>query len=154
MEKQKLVIVAMAIAAIFSSCSKDDDTSSSSPTATKLQLLTAHGWRLTTFLENGVDMTNAYFSACELDDIYTYYTDSSYSIDEGPTKCDPNSPQIIETGTWAFGNNQNMVILDPGPNEADLDILQLDANNFKYQESYFDSSAMVNVTYRAYFVKI
>lgn len=154
MKKNLLLILTLAGAAVLNSCSKDDDNSSSTPTATKLQLLTAHGWRLSTFLENGVDMTNAYFSACELDNIYTFYTDSLYSIDEGPTKCNPNDPQIIETGTWAFGNNQNMVILDPGPNESNLDIVQLDANNFKYQESFFDSSAMQQVTYRVYLVKI
>jgi hypothetical protein len=103
-------------------------------------LLTDHGWRLTTFLENGVNMTTAYFAPCELDDIFTFSTDYNYTIDEGPSKCDPANPQIIETGTWAFGNNQNMLILDPGANEADLNILQLDANTFIYEEVEYNNT--------------
>lgn len=139
--------------ALFNSCSKEE-SSSNTPAPTRMELLTEHGWRLTNLYINNIDVTSAFFSPCELDNIFTYNTDYTYQIDEGPTKCISTDPQIIETGTWAFANNQNMIIYDPGSlGEAELNILQLDANIFRYEETEYDSTTMTTETYRAHFVK-
>jgi hypothetical protein len=139
---------------VLSGCSKDDNNDNTTVAPTKFELLTSHGWRLTAFYEDGVDMTSQYFTACELDNIFNYNTDYSYTVDEGPTKCDPADPQIIETGVWAFANNQTMLVYEPGtPGEAESTIIQLDATNFKYEETEFDSTTMTSTTYRVHFVK-
>ncbi|MEY4595449.1 MAG: hypothetical protein RIQ47_1859 [Bacteroidota bacterium] len=154
MKRLRLLPIILATVVFFSACSKDDDNNNTTVPPTKFELLTSHGWRLTAFYEDGVDMTNQYFSACELDNIFNYNTDYSYSIDEGPTKCSPGDPQIIETGVWAFANNQTMLVYEPGtPGEAETTIIQLDATNFKYEDTDFDSTTMTSTTYRVHFVK-
>lgn len=153
MKKTTLSLLAVATVFLLNSCSKDDDSNSSTP-QTRMQLLTSHGWKINTFYIDSVDVTNFLFTPCELDNIYTYSTNYNYTIDEGPTKCDPNSSQIVETGTWAFGNNENMLIYEPGTaGEAACDILQLDANTFKCRETFFDSTTMADVVYLIHFVR-
>lgn len=152
MKKSGLLFLTIAAFALFVACSKDDDNTPAPQT--RLQLLTSHGWRINTFYIDSVDVTNFLFSPCELDNIYTYNTNYNYTIDEGPTKCDPTNSQIVETGTWAFGNNENMLIYEPGtPGEATCDILQLDANTFKCRETFFDSTTMADVVYLIHFVR-
>jgi len=148
------LLTSVFIALLFWGCGKDDGANNTTSPLTRTELLTGHGWRLNKFYENGIDVTSAYFSACEIDNIYTYNTDYTYLIDEGPSKCLPNDPQIVETGTWAFANNQNMLVYDPGlAGEASVNITQLDANNFKYEETNFDSTTMTTTTYNVHFVK-
>lgn len=152
--KKSLLVLTASAVLIFSGCSKDDDNSSSTPTQTNLQLLTAHGWRMTNFYVNGIDVTSTYYTACELDNILTFNTDYTYVEDEGATKCNASDPQIVDSGTWGFGNNQTILIYAPGtPSEADFNITQLNANNLKYQETYFDSTSMTNIVYQVSLIK-
>lgn len=154
MKKLHTSFLFLSLTLLFTGCSKDDSDDNNTPAPTRLELLASHGWRLNAFYINGIDVTTTVFSLCELDNIFTYDSDYTYMIDEGPTKCNPGDPQIIETGNWSFANNQTMLIYEPGtPGEAEANIIQLDANNFKYEETEYDSTTMTSETYRAHFVK-
>jgi hypothetical protein len=148
----RLLLPLLVLTLIFG-CKKEDE-SENEPLRTKFDLLTSNGWRITNFLINGTDSTAALFSTCELDNIFNYNSNYTYSIDEGPTKCQVGNPQIIETGVWAFANNQNLLVLEPGSNsEATYTILELTNANLKLEESFYDSTIMSTVTYTIHFVK-
>lgn len=150
----RLPLVTAFFLLLISACSKDDNSNSNATPASNLTLLTSHGWRLNKFVENGVDITSAGFDPCELDNIFTYNADYSYVIDEGPSKCLPSNPQIIETGEWALANNQNILVFEPGtPSEYSYSIIKLTSTALDLQETFFDSTTMSNVVYQLYFVK-
>ena len=48
---------------------------------------------------------------CELDDIYRFNSNKTYSVEEGATKCDPSDPQIIESGSWRFNTAETKLYL-------------------------------------------
>ena len=61
---------------------------------------------------------------CFLDDLYIIKSNGSFSIDNGPTKCDDDDPQLFEGGVWKRNGN----LLDfgvPGDIET-YTILKLD----------------------------
>ncbi len=43
---------------------------------------------------------------CEIDDLYVFYADKDrkYEIQEGPSKCRPDNPEILFTDTWSVVN--------------------------------------------------
>jgi hypothetical protein len=53
----------------------------------------------------------ANMEACEKDNFTQFHTNMSFVVDQGATKCDPSDPQIDETGTWAFSNNESQLSL-------------------------------------------
>lgn len=154
MKKTYPLFISAIATFLFLGCGKDDNANKTTNPISRMELITGHGWKLNKFYEDGIDVTNTYFSACEIDNIFTYKTDYTYVIDEGPSKCLPTDPQIIETGTWAFANNQNILVYEPGlAGETSVNITQLDANNFKYEETNFDSTTMTTTTFNVHFVK-
>jgi hypothetical protein len=134
----------------LTSCSKDsddDDGPSNSPfgsignsggnnnnnnNGSRTQMLTGKTWSPVTVSINPPadvngdgttesDLTPLY-QQCNLDDIYDFKTDQSYTGDEGPTKCDPNSPQVFEQGTWNWAANETQIVLTTGGQNATLNI--------------------------------
>ena len=114
MKKAIFVVLAAATVAV-SSCKKDEDNSSNTPsntnTASKKELLTAKPWKTTGLTIGGADLWSQ-FDACEKDNIYTFKTNGVYIDDEGATKCDPADPQIVTTSTWALIENDTKLVYD------------------------------------------
>ena len=114
MKKTIFVVLAAATVAV-SSCKKDEDNSSNTPsntnTASKKELLTAKPWKTTGLTIGGADLWSQ-FDACEKDNIYTFKTNGVYIDDEGATKCDPADPQIVTTSTWALIENDTKLVYD------------------------------------------
>ena len=112
MKKTIFVVLAAATVAV-SSCKKDEDNSSNTPsntnTASKKELLTAKPWKTTGLTIGGADLWSQ-FDACEKDNIYTFKTNGVYIDDEGATKCDPADPQIVTTSTWALIENDTKLV--------------------------------------------
>jgi hypothetical protein len=136
--KKSLLTLAIVFSISLVACKKDDN-SSATPSLTKTQLLTQHGWKQTAFTLNGIDFFSS-VQPCEKDNVITFYTNFNYLEDEGATKCSPSDPQTVSTGTWAFGNNENKLITEPGTaDEQDANILQLDATTLKLSTSVYDS---------------
>lgn len=83
------------------SCTKDNEGDTSKP---KSELIVSGSWKLSKATILGID-ASSYFEACQKDNIATLQADGSGTLDEGPTKCDDDSPQRIPF-TWAFTNNE------------------------------------------------
>lgn len=95
-------IVALSFVGI-TSCNKDDDDKS------KTELLTSGTWKISSVTMNGVDFSSL-IPACEKDNT-TRFTSTTYTLDEGATKCDEDDPQT-ETGTWKFIENETKIVSD------------------------------------------
>ena len=97
----------LAIATVFTSCSKDDDEK------TKTELLTASKWKMTAATVSPAMMGITDFfplmEACDKDNTIKFNTDKTVVSDEGATKCDAGNPQQ-ETDTWAFSSDESKLI--------------------------------------------
>ena len=121
---------------ILISCKKDKDEDS------KLKLLTERTWHITQYQYRELpsdpwDVENI-TEACELDDIFTFFADGTYTFTEGPTKCDPFDPDLIDSGTWSFQNDQSVLSITSMGETFDFTIEQLDANTLMIMD--YDAS--------------
>ncbi|HET9431464.1 MAG TPA: lipocalin family protein [Chitinophagaceae bacterium] len=130
----------------FTSCSKDDDPAPKSKTT----LLTQKDWVMTK-LEGKVN-NEPYLDifpsldACFKDDRYVFKTGNTFEFNEGPTKCDPADPQIYETGSWAFTNNETKITIGSDPYSID----QIDENSFIISSSEMttvDTTVYIKITF-------
>jgi hypothetical protein len=125
-------------------CHKKDTTVSRS------ELLTSGSWKLSAAVSdndgNGTYETDDYagFPSCAKDDIYTFKSNGKFSIDEGPTKCDPGDPQIDEID-WQLTDSDKTLLIDSDP----YSIVQLDNQTFKIKEDLgAGQSSLVTFTKR------
>lgn len=62
-------------------------------------------WKLTSYIINGRESIG-FLDACEVDDIWVIMNNNIVIQDEGATKCDPDDPQIVGTGTYSINGTQ------------------------------------------------
>jgi hypothetical protein len=99
---KKLIFFVMLVLAF--SCSKNDDNN---PPQITMQNL-AGDYKITSAKANGIDVLNSYLDPCQRDDVYTLEADSTYTITDAGTPCNPSSDT---TGTWSLSGN-NITIGD------------------------------------------
>jgi hypothetical protein len=105
----RLSYLSIALMAVltFSACKKDDPAP---PTKTEL---ISRNWKITamtgTFPPLPTADLYAQLQACEKDNILKMSSNGTYTLDEGATKCAPTDPQIVETGSWSFSNNETKI---------------------------------------------
>ncbi|MBU3663310.1 MAG: hypothetical protein FGM41_08965 [Bacteroidetes bacterium] len=136
MRKITLMIAALAFLTV-SSCKKEDEKTTPTPTKSKTELLTAKAWKMTAMTVNpgispipgGPTITDlyAFMEACEKDNTEKFNTGGTGVTDEGATKCDPTDPQT-ENFTWAFASNETKIVID----SESIDIVQLDETTAKF----------------------
>jgi len=106
--KKQLSFLFVLIAAnffIYSSCNKDDYTP---PTPkTKTQLITQSNWKFKSATVGGSPYT---FPSCQTDNILSFSTAGTGTVDEGATKCNAGDPQI-NNFTWVFQNSETEILL-------------------------------------------
>jgi hypothetical protein len=124
------------------SCKKKNDQKS------KMTLLTQKPWvyaKDESKINTGVweDDFPTWLS-CEKDDQIIFRTNNTYEFNEGATKCDPSDDQIIDSGAWAFTNNETKITLN-----GEVTIDQLDENTLIISES--DVYSGTTYYYRATF---
>lgn len=126
--KNGLLLAAVLVVLRSSSCKKDDDPT---PAKTKTQLLTQANWKLvkaeirSSPTAAWSDYT-AFLSACEKDNLTVFRANLTYENNEGATKCNPTDPQIVDSGTWAFLNNETQIQVTPAadpPETLNLELL-------------------------------
>lgn len=116
---------------IMVSCSDDDGGGSGGGTpASRTQLLTAKNWSVITltvepaidFDQNGTQETNLipFIQACTLDDFERYATNGTYTFEEGASKCDPNDPQVYESGTWLWNSDETRLVRNNAGQTSDV----------------------------------
>lgn len=92
----------------FVSCSKDDDDNSPAP-KTKTQLITQSTWRFSAATVGGSDVS-AFLQACQKDNILTFASNGTGTVDEGPLKCNAGDPQTSPF-TWNFLTNETQLFI-------------------------------------------
>ncbi|HYM92997.1 MAG TPA: hypothetical protein VET23_02585, partial [Chitinophagaceae bacterium] len=77
---------------------------STSPVATKTDLITQSTWKFSTATVGGSDVS-AFLQACQKDNILTFQSNGSGSVDEGLSKCNSGDLQA-NPFTWSFLNSE------------------------------------------------
>lgn len=136
---------------ILCSCKKDEQQQ---PTPSKTVLLTRGGWVLTAYtqvrLSDGFSQ-DAYapMSSCNRDDVYTFKADLTYEGSVGATKCSQAQPQVFQSGTWRFDDNETVLEreITSGSNIGLMrfTVVSISATELKLQLN--DGSFNHNVTY-------
>ncbi|MFL5810875.1 MAG: hypothetical protein ACJ749_15245 [Flavisolibacter sp.] len=104
---KKMIIAFSALALLFTSCKKDEESKPSVPTKENLTgvwmitaaQVTSGGTSINVF-NNSDEIINMY-APCARDDKYHFNADLSFLVEDAGTKCDPESGA---TGEWALTN--------------------------------------------------
>lgn len=133
---KKIFVFSIALIAM-NACKKDD-----AKPVSKTDMLTSGTWKLTAAVTDadgdGTFETNEYatFDACFTDNIWSFNTNGSAVMDEGPTKCDPADSQV-QTDSWQLTNNETNLSF-----AGDTYLVeQLDASTLILKLSYGASSS-------------
>jgi hypothetical protein len=135
--KNGLILLAF-IAIAFTACKDDEETTT--PSKTKMELLTSGSWIPTNLLLNDTSFWDI-MPACSKDDFFTFKSDGTYITDEGATKCDPMDPQT-STANWSFNANQTKVTIDGDEG----DIAELTETVLRVR--MMDSTDVIEIRYR------
>lgn len=93
----KFILFILLGAFIWSSCTKNGTSSLS-----KTTLITTGSWKFSTATVAGVDASSQ-IPACYKDNIITFVSNGTATINEGTTVC---SPSTAGAYTWSFQNNE------------------------------------------------
>ena len=109
MKKQFAFLIPAFILVLFvvSSCGKEDDPI---VVKTKTELLAQGSWKFKSASAAGTDVSNLAppFDACRKDNILTFTTAGTGTIDEGLTKCNSGDLQVTQI-TWSFLTNETIL---------------------------------------------
>lgn len=129
--------LAAMIAAIvlMASCSKKDDNTNTNPG----QPTIVGSWKVTGLVSNvpltvGGQSTTEFFQfypACAKDNMLVFKSDKSYEANEGATKCDPNDPQVTDTGNWTVDGTK-LEIKSRTASSISATLVQLDNTTLKF----------------------
>ena len=104
---KKMIIAFSALALVFTSCKKDEESKAVTPTKENLTgvwmttaaKITVGGNSVNVF--NNADENMNIYSACERDDKYHFNADLTNVVEDAGTKCDPEGGS---QGEWALTN--------------------------------------------------
>tara|TARA_R110000850_G_scaffold91940_7_gene195526 strand:+ start:190 stop:672 length:483 start_codon:yes stop_codon:yes gene_type:complete len=144
---------ALLVGLTVTSCKEEDKTD---PPPTRTEMLTGNNWTRTRIeIEPAIDIDNngtqennltPYFAACDLDDFMNLKTDKTYIVEEGPSKCDPNDPQIIETGVWTLNSDNTRIALTGGGVTTDVLIKSISSSQWIGEEKFVDQGVTYTLT--------
>lgn len=120
--KKSITIALLALLTIIAvSCKKDKN---------KTELLTKAPWKLTNVvLPDGTDFTED----CQKDNVYTFKTDGTASVNIGTNICDEGTADEEENLTinWLFNSDETFFTIDGEVYE----VVTLDANNLVLKDA-------------------
>lgn len=100
-----LIFTSLAIVLFFlTACQKDDNLP---VLKTKTELLSQSAWKFSAATVSGTD-ASGYLQTCQKDNVYTFVSSGTGTIDEGPSKCDTNDPQS-SSFTWTLTSNDTIL---------------------------------------------
>jgi hypothetical protein len=90
------------------------------------------------------------FIPCQIDNTVTYNANFTATSDEGPTKCDPSTPQTQTGGKWSLSSDKKTFVVDfplyMGMSSLSSEVLQLDNNTFKIRYVTFVNGPKATTT--------
>lgn len=111
------VFVVLLIGFVVFSCQKDDDNDDNNQN-NNIQLLTSAVWKYDTVTidydkDGKPDASGTSFiEECDRDNLITFKSDSTGTVDEGPSKCLSTDPQTTSFKWW-FKNSTTLTTPDP-----------------------------------------
>jgi hypothetical protein len=123
--------VALAFAALTTSCNKDDDAKS------RTDYLTAHGWVIdkVEIKLNGVTIPVPVdvlgLSECGLGVVHSFTTDFKYGETGGTAECQELLKDELFTGTWKWKNGESTISTTIDGNTEDAPVLDLNDTTLK-----------------------
>lgn len=137
-----LAMFAIAASLSLTSCDKDDDDDEE-PAPTRSELLVSQQWSLIAFNvepaldwdQDGTQENNLipYVGACTLDDFWLFQANGNYTSEEGASKCNPNDPQIIESGQWLWNSDQTRLILNANSQTFEATVTSITASQLIWE---------------------
>jgi hypothetical protein len=108
-----LCIIACAIVFLVTSCKKDEKkkTKEEEPEPpTRTELLMNGEWTITNATTGSLPVWNTpLVDPCYRDNIYTFKTNDTLSVDEGPLKCDEDGEQVLN-GVWKLIDDERLYL--------------------------------------------
>src|SRR4051812_42147827 len=95
--------IACSVLLTFAGCKKSSDNKSK----TKTEIISQSSWKIDNAKVSGIDVTSS-LDACEIDNILTFSSNGTGTLDEGATKCDASDPQS-NPFSWNFASNETML---------------------------------------------
>jgi hypothetical protein len=132
------VLALVSIGFIINGCDKDDDKKDDP--STKVQLMTSATWKYDTASidsdKNGTPdqpLPAGTIENCEKDNVITFKSDSTGTLNEGTTKCDPGDPQTTSFKWWFKDNGAVLYSPDPifGGLSGDVKVIELTATKLR-----------------------
>lgn len=147
----------------MNSCKDDEETPTTDDgPKTKTEMLTTNGWLMTSgtitpSIEVDIFGTTVVISTywellaaingsstaepCLKDNLMYFKTDSTLTLDEGPTKCDPADPQTEDGGKWMFNKDESEITFtafpyDPLKEPRTLEIVTLTRSEMDLRMEY------------------
>ncbi|MEO1436786.1 MAG: hypothetical protein AAFV80_14705 [Bacteroidota bacterium] len=98
---------------------------------------------------NGVMISNEYnqIPSCTRDDLYNFNESGSYTLEEGATKCATNDPQIIETGSWLYQEDNAFFQLLANNTPFNLTLTTLNRDEMVWVQTWIDNGVNYTRTY-------
>ena len=141
---KKLILLCLGVATL-GACDKN---SKPAPATTRVDLLTAKSWRLSTITASlgSTPLPSGLIPACNNDDTYKFNLDKTVIQDAGASKCSSTDPQT-QTGTWAFNNDQSkLTIAVPGSLlNGEADVKELTSSTLHIYTTPTISGVTINV---------
>jgi hypothetical protein len=120
---------------------------STTPPKTNTQLLVQASWKFKSATVGGTDYSSA-LQACEKDNIMTFVSNGTGTVDEGPTKCHPTDAQT-NPFIWNFINNETgihaSVVLFTGATTNDLTIITLSETDLVVSFTYSTPATVITI---------
>jgi hypothetical protein len=143
--RMKKIILFLVIFNIigFSSCKKDEELTNTELLCRDSWILSASTFTPGIFIE-GYGLITDYFailSNCTKDDLWDFNENGNYTLEDGPTKCDPLDPSVFDYGTWAFNSDETVVILTSNVyyGTTEYNILELTEQTLKVSSMLVDT---------------
>jgi hypothetical protein len=136
-------------------CGDTNTTEEVEPISPKEAMLIAKKWKMIaqsrTVKLGTVEATTSfyeYYPACVQDNLDVYASTKTYSIEEGATKCDSDSPQSQQVGTWSLMDNESKLKIMDIDGESIITIKELSATVLKVVDVQTETlpSGMVETT--------
>jgi hypothetical protein len=96
----------LACSLLLGACKKNNDKDNT-PAKTKTELISTGSWKFSTATVGGNNVA-AFLQACQKDNILTFTSTGTGTIDEGTAKCNAGDPQTSPF-TWNFASSETIL---------------------------------------------